>query len=379
MKVIAFYLPQFHVIKENNEWWGDGFTDWVNVKRAIKYNEKQYQPRVPLNKNYYDLSNIDVMKWQAEMAKKYGIYGFCMYHYWFNGHKLLEKPVENYLKHTEIDLPFCLCWANENWTNQWGPGANQKMLIEQVYGDEKDWKEHFDYMLPFFRDKRYIKENGKPLLVIYRPDLIDRLDEMLEKMDSWAKDNGLNGLCYAYQNAISTLFNYKNGRDRKFDIQIEYQPGAAFEWQWNKISMWAIKIKREFINTLGKLLHTKKLPTTLHAKKLEKRNYDKTWKCILEHIPVSEKCVPGAFVDWDNTPRKQKRGSFYEGASPEKFAYYFDKLIKRTKEVYHKDMIFIFAWNEWAEGGYLEPDEKNEYSYLAAVYQGLKKNNELPR
>lgn len=379
MKVIAFYLPQFHEIPENNEWWGDGFTEWENVKKAVKYDADQYQPRVPLNKNYYDLSDIEVMKWQADLAKKYGIYGFCMYHYWFNGHKLLEKPVENYLKHEEIDLPFCLCWANENWTNHWVAGTKPKVLIEQKYGDEEDWRAHFDYMLPFFLDKRYIKENKKPLLVIYRPELITKLDEMLEQWDIWAKENGLEGICYAYQRADHTIFNHTNGRDRKFDFQIEYQPASSNIWQRSKSKEMTVKIVFAVLRLLGKILHTQKFTTIAIAPhKVQKRNYDKDWQCIINHMPVSEKCVPGAFVDWDNTPRMQKRGYFYEGAAPEKFAYYFDKLIKKTKETYKKNMIFIFAWNEWAEGGYLEPDEQNKFGYLEAVYQSLKKNDELP-
>lgn len=378
MKVIAFYLPQFHEIPENNEWWGQGFTEWVNVKKAIPLVEGQNQPRIPLNNNYYDLSNVEVMKWQAKLAKKYGVYGFCIYHYWFSGHKLLEKPAENLLKNKDIDIPFCFCWANENWTNRWVSGTSQKLLIEQKYGDEKEWKEHFDYFLPFFKDDRYIKENGKPLLVIYSPDLIDCLDELLDKWNKWAQDCGFDGICYAYQRSDTNVFNYQNGADNKFTYQIEYQPGKCREWQRSKIKSLFIKYKRMIFRGLGSLLNTPKLQNHTYEEKLRVLNYDKTWECILSHQPESPKCIPGAFVDWDNTPRKQIRGSFYEGATPERFAYYFDKLIKHTKNVYKKDMIFIFAWNEWAEGGYLEPDEKNGYGYLEAIYQVLKENGELP-
>lgn len=151
MKVIAFYLPQFHEIPENNEWWGKGFTEWVNVKKAKPLYRGQNQPRVPLQRNYYNLEDVSVQEWQVELAKKYGVYGFCMYHYWFNGHLLLEKPVEQYLKNNKLDLPFCLCWANENWTNVWAAGGN-KILISQTYGDKNEWKKHFDYFLPFFKD-----------------------------------------------------------------------------------------------------------------------------------------------------------------------------------------------------------------------------------
>lgn len=378
MKVIAFYLPQFHEIPENNEWWGEGFTEWVNVKKAVQLDDKQYQPRIPLNENYYDLSDVNVLKWQASLARKYGIYGFCMYHYWFNGKKLLEKPIEIFLRSKEIELPFCLCWANENWTNQWVSGTSQKILIEQKYGDKEEWRRHFDYLLPFFYDKRYIKEDNCPLLVIYRPDLIICLDDMLEQWDLWARESGFSGLCYAYQKADTFSFNYKNGKDHNFKYQIEYQPGACCEWQRSKAKSEMIKWKRSVFKWLGYLLHTQKFSTIVFEGKLTSRDYDKDWLCILNHKPVSEKCIPGAFVDWDNTPRKQERGWFYEGMSVDKFEYYFSKLIIRAKEIYKKDMIFIFAWNEWAEGGYLEPDEKNQFGYLNAVFNALKKTNELP-
>lgn len=378
MKVIAFYLPQFHEIPENNEWWGKGFTEWVNVKKAVPLAEGQNQPRVPLHNNYYDLSNEDVMKWQAELAKKYGVYGFCIYHYWFSGYKLLEKPAENLLKNKDIDIPFCFCWANENWTNQWVSGTSQKMLMEQKYGDEKEWKEHFDYWLPFFQDERYIKEDGRPLLVIYRPDLIEYLDDMLDKWDLWARDAGLRGICYAYQKSDKYVFNYANGKDAKFDYQIEYQPAACQEWRRNKFQIFSIGLKRKIFRGLNKLFNTQKFSTILLVPKLKKFNYDEDWKNIVSHKPESPKCIPGAFVDWDNTPRKQMRGSFYVGVTPEKFAHYFDRLVKHTKDIYKKDMIFLFAWNEWAEGGYLEPDEKNKYGYLEAIRKVLCECDEFP-
>ena len=377
MKIIAFYLPQFHEIPENNEWWGKGFTEWVNVKNAKKYNDNQRQPRVPQNGNYYDLLDVNVMKWQVELAKKYGVYGFCMYHYWFNGHKLLEKPIENYLQNKELDLPFCLCWANENWTNQWVAGEKARILIEQTYGNEEEWKEHFDYFIDFFKDPRYIRCNGKPLLVIYRPDLIDNLQRILESWNLWAVEAGLNGLSFAYQKADQAAFNYKSGKDAMFDFQIEYQPISCIEWQRKTIEKKFIALKRKVFWKLGKVFHTQKLSTVAIDRKLCVRDYDKDWKCILNHVPESPKCVPGAFVDWDNTPRKQMRGFFYKGVTVKKFQQYITKLIKRARDVYKKDMIFIFAWNEWAEGGYLEPDDMNKLGYLEAIHNALINTNEL--
>ena len=170
MKIIPFYLPQFHNIPENDEWWGNGFTEWTNIKSAKPLFEGHKQPKVPINGNYYDLLNDDVKIWQAELAKKYGIYGFCYYHYWFNGKMLLEKPMEQMLTNHNIDIPFCICWANAAWTKAW-VGEEKKVLIPQTYGGRNEWEEHFFYFLPFFKDRRYIRENNKPVIIIYRPQI----------------------------------------------------------------------------------------------------------------------------------------------------------------------------------------------------------------
>ena len=177
MKIIAFYLPQFHNIPENDEWWGDGFTEWTNVKKAKPLYEGHMQPRVPLGGNYYNLLDDNVKIWQADLAKKYGVYGFCYYHYWFNGKMLLEKPMEQMLANKEVDIPFCICWANEPWTKAW-VGDERKLLIAQEYGQEEEWKQHFMYLLPFFKDERYITKNGKPLFVFYRPDIVPCMKEI---------------------------------------------------------------------------------------------------------------------------------------------------------------------------------------------------------
>ena len=160
MKIIAFYLPQFHNIPENDEWWGDGFTEWVNVKKAKPLFDGHVQPKEPLNDNYYNLLDDNIKIWQAKIAKEYGVYGFCYYHYWFNGKLLLEKPMEQMLNNKKIDIPFCISWANEPWTKAWV--NEKKVLIPQSYGGVNEWKEHFDYLLPFFKDERYIKVHNKP-------------------------------------------------------------------------------------------------------------------------------------------------------------------------------------------------------------------------
>ena len=182
IKVIAFYLPQFHAIPENDKSYGKGFTEWTNVKKAKPLFADHNQPRVPLNQNYYDLLEQGVMKNQADLAKKYGVYGFCYYHYWFaDGKKLLEKPLETMLTDKSVDIPYCICWANENWTRRWD-GGNNEVIVEQNYGDRANITRHAQYLTQFFKDERYIKEDGRPLLLIYKPELIIRCRKYIDEL-----------------------------------------------------------------------------------------------------------------------------------------------------------------------------------------------------
>ncbi|MCD8100238.1 MAG: glycoside hydrolase family 99-like domain-containing protein [Oscillospiraceae bacterium] len=376
MKIIAFYLPQFHNIPENDEWWGKGFTEWVNVKKAKPLYEGHIQPRIPLNKNYYNLLDEDVQKWQVRLAKEYGIYGFCYYHYWFDGHLLLEKPMENMLKNSDIDLPFCICWANEAWTRAWV--GETKTLIPQRYGTKKEWKEHFDYLLPFLKDERYIKDDeGKPIFVIYRPEIIEVLNEMLDFWNELSIANGLPGISFAYQQLNFDLM--KDRDDSRFKYNIEFQPMYCFYDLTSQKYSFLRKAKRWLVAFVEK--HTGKdirqLGRGNNLVGFNRISYDDAWKAILAHNPESNKCIPGAFVDWDNTPRHGDRGRIYTGASPEKFEEYLKQLIVIAKEKYKKDMIFIDAWNEWAEGAYLEPDERFEYGYLEAIRNALLSDENL--
>lgn len=391
MRTIAFYLPQFHTIPENDEWWGKGFTEWVNVKKAEPLFEGHNQPRVPLNKNYYNLLDTDVMRWQVGLAKEYGVYGFCFYHYWFGGHLLLEKPVENYLNNRDLNLPFCICWANEDWTNAW-VSQQKSVLIHQEYGREKEWEQHFDYLLPFFSDERYIKNDGKPLVVIYRPEIIGCLNEMLDYWQELAKKHGFPGLDFAYQHIAFSLI--KGHDESRFTYHIEYEPAYALQdlnksgyTTFRSIKQSLVKHaekKAEKLQKNGKngpfgRVYLKMLDKLrdFHPQGLTCRSYDEVWQAALAHKPTDEKCVPGAFVDWDNTPRHHGKGLVFTGASPEKFQKYMTEQIKRTKEVYKKDMLFLFAWNEWAEGGYMEPDEKFGTGYLQALKNALIANGEF--
>lgn len=376
MKIITFYLPQFHEIPENNKWWGKGFTEWVNVKKAKPLFNGHYQPRIPENKNYYNLLNKTTIEWQANIAKKYGIYGFCFYHYWFDGHMLLEKPMEIFLNDKNININFCISWANEDWTNAWTDGDN-KTLISQTYGFKQDWIKHFNYFLKFFKDNRYIKINNKPLLIIYRPELIGCLNEMLDTWNELAIKEGFDGIEFAYQHYnFSTI---KNKDDSRFSYQIEYQPQYCMkEIENRKLIIVLKKLKNKADIFFQKIFHKKIEISSIFKGNLKKYDYDELWNNILKRNPENKKNVPGAFVGWDNTPRKGTRGSVVINNTPDKFESYMIKQINNAKEKYKKDMIFMFAWNEWAEGGYLEPDEKYKFKYLQAIKNSLEKTNENP-
>jgi len=369
IKVIPVYLPQFHTIPENDKWWGKGFTEWVNVQNAQPLFEGHNQPRMPLNNNYYDLSELETLKWQCKLANDYGIYGFCMYHYWFNGHLLLEKPMEMLLAHPEIDIKYCISWANHDWTDGWkASNRAPRILIAHNFDDEQDWVNHFNYLLPFFKDPRYICENNKPLMVIYIPNLIRKLHKMLNLWTKMAKDSGFDGLTYVYQSAASS---FDNSWDHTlFDYGVEMNPGYANTYfkKKNDLGLFPhlIKYSHEIKRLLGirrSLMPQKKI------REVAKADYDETWHNILRLRPIQggPKMIPCAFTDWDNTPRHKDRGTVYQGVTPEKFKQYFSALVENVQRYYSTDMIFVFAWNEWAEGGYLEPDEKNGYQFLEAI------------
>jgi len=383
MKIIAAYLPQYHRIKENDEWWGDGFTEWTNVKKARSLFDGHNQPRVPLNQNYYNLLDNDnkTWHWQASLAKKYGVYGFSLYHYWFNGKLLLEKPIENLLKDSSIDIPFCICWANEKWTNGWVSNEN-RVLMEQDYSDEQDWVNHFMYLLPFFRDTRYIHVDNKPLIVIYVPYLMERyLESFIKCWRRLAQENGLDGLTLAFQHVRN--FNDPTFDANIFDYGMEFQPDYMLFHKKNETNI-VNNAKTVALNKLFKISSwlQKKYGIYIHRSRKDRSlitfSYDEMWNKILEKSPHDSNVFPGAFVDWDNTARKGKGGSVAIGTTPDKFRKYMTQQIFRARNVYQKDYLMLFAWNEWAESGYLEPDEKNGYAMLEALQSALIDNGEFP-
>lgn len=360
MKTIAFYLPQFHAIPENDAWWGTGFTEWVNVKAAKPQFKGHIQPEIPYNNNYYDLLDPKAQIEQAEMAKKYGLGGFCYYHYWFEGKLLLEKPMENMMANPEIDIPFCICWANETWARTWD-GQENHILIKQNYNeDEAAWKRHFDYLLPFFQDSRYICHDGKPMLLIYKPQLITNCKQMLEYWRALAKDAGLPGLYIGFQHF--SAFD-ADADTLGFDFGVEFEPFYT-----------VYELKKELHAPLRKLVYALKHPRWIFRKLRQKLchkptvyDYDEIWQRIIRRQPNSANRIPGGFTAWDNTPRRGRDSNVFFGASPEKFRKYLTQQLDHAHDQYHADYLFLNAWNEWAEGAHLEPDAHNGYGYLDAL------------
>lgn len=375
MKLISFYLPQYHSIPENDEWWGKDFTEWTNVKNAKPVFKGHVQPKIPLNENYYNLLDDNTKIWQAKTAKEAGIYGFCYYHYWFNGKKLLEKPAEQMLENKDIDINFCFSWANEPWSRSW-QGKTTDVLMPQSYGDKHDWIEHFEYLLPFFKDDRYIKENNKPIFIIYKPDIIPSIIEMKDCWDSIARENGFDGIYWGFQ--FPTCFRNRVF-ETSFDFGIEFEPLYTRMWEESFVAL---------DNLRNKILFLKKHPYLFFRYSYKKfkneflnkpivYDYVKTNQLAVGRAPYFINAVPGIFTGWDKTPRNGNKAAIYNNSSPEAFKRFLEIKIRQAKEIYHTDYLFVTAWNEWGEGAYLEPDEQYGMGYLNAVQETLKDYNIL--
>lgn len=355
MKVMCMYLPQFHSFPENDKWWGEGYTEWVAVKRAKPLYKNHMQPRVPLGENYYDLKKdaVKTLTQQAELAKKYGIYGFAIYQYYFNGKTLMADPLEVLRDHPEIDIKYNICWANESWTRTWY-GLSDEILMEQTYGNKEDWRKYFEYLLTFFKDDRYIKVDGKPVFMIYKTFDIPCLYEMLDLFDEWAIAEGFAGI---YVISGKTAAGVENRSDL-VDAYYYFEPGYTLKNDLGFIGRLSYNVStylRMMINRIPGKSHIleRRIPAGRVFKKITQRAY-------------SENEFPGIIPMWDNTPRRDYKGLVYTGTTPKMFENAL-RILKKKKESHPVDFVYVNAWNEWGEGAYLEPDEKNKYAYLEAV------------
>ena len=345
VRLIAMYLPQFHAIPENDAWWGEGFTEWTNVRPASPQFEGHYQPHVPGELGYYNLLDPAVQRRQVELARLYGVGGFCFYSYWFAGKRLLEKPVENYLHNRDLDLPFCICWANENWSRRWD-GLDQELLIAQQHSPEDDLA-FIEDVARYMRDERYIRVNGRPLLIVYWPGQLPSAKATANRWRQWCRDNGLGEIYLAYTQSLETGHPGKYG----FDAAIEFPPNYMAP---PEISRSVKPLSPDFAG----------------------RVFD--WRYFVErarHYTKPEYTLfRGCCPSWDNTARRKNKGTVFLHSSPTAYREWLVNAIKDTCERFgnaDERLVFVNAWNEWAEGAHLEPDQKYGYAWLDATRKAL--------
>ncbi len=355
VRAIALYLPQFHPIPENDEWWGRGFTEWTNVAKANPLFPGHYQPHVPADLGFYDLRLPEARQAQADLAREYGIHGFCYYHYWFNGRRILERPFNEVLQSGKPDFPFCLCWANENWSRAWD-GGTKKILLEQRYSEEDD-RAHIESLIPALVDSRYIRIDGRPLLLVYRTELLPNPARTAEIWREVARRSGVGEL---YLVRVENFVADIDPRNIGFDAAMEFSPDnrevgqAVFSGSISrKMSRWGI-LPRAFHQ------HTVLRYPIIAASRMKRASpVYKRFRCV---TPM-----------WDNTARRKKDGRILIGSTPQLYKNWLSTMVRQTKTRFEGDerVLFINAWNEWAEGCHLEPDVKHGRAYLEVTLQAL--------
>jgi hypothetical protein len=353
IEAVAFYLPQYHPIPENDEWWGKGFTEWTNTVKAKPLYRGHYQPHLPADLGFYDLRLPEARAAQAAMAREHGISAFCYYHYWFAGKRLLERPIDDVLSSNQPDLPFCLCWANQTWTGVWH-GAPNRILIEQTYPGPDDHRSHFALLLRAFSDSRYFCVDGKPLFMVYEPTAIP---DILRVTDLWrelAHRSGLKGLhLVAWQHGNNGFVPSDSG----FDASVT----ASLPRTWPKRDTLAAKVQRYIRRKRGK-------PTVYQ--------YEQVLYDILSLEPTSFPHYPCVIPNWDNTPRSGANGLVLHESTPELFRKQLVRALESLSvNVATPPIVFIKSWNEWAEGNHLEPDQRFGRAYLDVVKDELHRAN----
>jgi lipopolysaccharide biosynthesis protein len=350
-QAIAFYLPQYHPIAENDEWWEPGFTEWTNVTRAKPLFEGHYQPHLPRDLGFYDLRLPETRQAQAELAAIHGIAGFCYYHYWFNGRRILQRPFEEVLNSGKPDFPFCLCWANENWTRAWD-GLERHILLHQTYGPDDD-RRHLRALAPALRDPRYIRIAGKPLLLIYRASNIPNPADTTACWREEAHRLGIGEIFLARVESCPADFG--DPTPLGFDCAVEFQP------EWRSLGT-PLRHSR-----LWKWLRSMRLASQTYGEHIIYQ-YDNYVEKILAAKPVSYLRIPTVFPSWDNSSRRKRNATIFAGATPASYQHWLSSAIQSAPELPDaQKYVFINAWNEWAEGSHLEPCQKWGRAFLEAT------------
>jgi lipopolysaccharide biosynthesis protein len=363
VRLITFYLPQYHPIPENDEWWGKGFTDWNNVVKARPQFHGHYQPHLPADLGFYDLRLPEARQAQADLAKEYGIYGFCYYHYWFQGRRLLERPFDEVLASGAPDLPFCLCWANEEWNRAWDGWSGQKLIV-QHYSEEDD-RQHIRWLAQAFRDPRYIRIDGKPLFAVYRAY---RLPDPGRTTAIWRQEANKIGIGELYLCRVESFpTEHTDPAALGFDAAIEFQP--------------------DWLNLSADLLLRREKPRRLLWKLgLSRSAYQRhsiySYPTMVERMLQKDRtpytrfpCVTPA---WDNSARRQNGAGIFIDSTPEAYERWLRTTIERfVAPSPEENLVFINAWNEWAEGSHLEPCQRWGRAYLEATRRALLGAREL--
>lgn len=350
VRILSSYLPQFHPIPENDEWWGKGFTEWTNVGKARPLFKGHYQPKVPSELGYYDLRMPEVRQAQADLAREHGIEAFCYWHYWFgHGKQLLERPFNEVLSSGKPDFPFCLGWANHDWKDkQFSRNGSNRMLMKQEYPGVEDYVQHFHTVLPAFRDKRYVRVDGKPVFLVYDPGSLPDIPEFIKLWQKLARENDLEGIHFiANTHQIEDIESY---RESGFD---------------------AINILR-FFHFIKQELSLAERAKMKFNRIVLKRGHAYDYALAARHFQGEEDkldyCYPSLIPNWDHSPRSGRQGHIFVNSHPQAFKVHVKKVLEqiRHKSPEHR-IVMLKSWNEWGEGNYVEPDLKYGRGYLEAI------------
>ena len=365
-RLIAFYLPQFHPIPENDEWWGKGFTEWTNVAKAKPLFRGHYQPHIPADLGFYDLRVPEVREAQAEMARESGIEAFCYWHYWFAGERLLERPFQEVLETGRPDFPFCLGWANHSWNGLWSGGDTKRILKQQTYPGIKDYERHFEFLLRAFDDPRYVRVQGSPLFVIFKPLEIPDCRIALDYWRELAAKAGLPGL-----HIVANLDYHEKEWDAEaqgFDAVTVWPLGAVLgsrNYLWRARLKRSLKLRRELWRL--QMLFEGRWPGRLHI-----YDYTKILSKLISRERVNTTHYPMVVPNWDSTPRYAENAIVLHNSNPDSFRSHLRDVLQQveTKPV-ERRIVFIKSWNEWAEGNHLEPDLRFGHGYLMVIREEL--------
>lgn len=355
-EVIAFYLPQFHPTKHNNEWWGEGFTEWTNVAKAKPLYRGHYQPKIPADLGFYDLRMAEIKEKQVMLAKEAGVSAFCYYHYWFgDGHQELELPFNQVVESGRPDFPFCLCWANETWSrkfwNKEGNVSEKQDLAVQKYLGEEDDRQHFQTLLKAFKDKRYLRIDGRLVFMIYRPLQFEEIERFIDLWQNLAKENGIEGF-YFIGYSLNVAEEHDAIKNKGFDAVCSCHLGYGKQ---TKLMYVLRKIVSVFTNTPRRFSYKKMLPQ------------------LIAPEDSQNDVFPTIIPNWDHTPRSKDHGYLYCNSTPELFEEHCKDVLRRVKRKPEICQIaFLKSWNEWGEGNYMEPDLKFGKGYINALARSIK-------